>query len=572
MDSKEQSMKPYALSHRPMPWLAAVLVLFPLTVEAAVPVVPGAGQILQEIQSVKPPAPPPTGTGLTIQREDGSTLPPSTPIVVKTIRISGNTLFDTATLHALVADAEGKSLTLSQLNELAARITDYYRSHGYPLARAIIPAQVIRDGVVNIEIVEARYGKISLDNSSRVNDALLQDTLAVDLQGGAPIDQASLDRVLLLLSDIPGVAVTPTLKPGESAGTSDLLVSTTPSGPFITGNVMLDNYGNRFTGRPRLGGTVNFNNPLHHGDVLSVSGLSSGSGMNYGRIAYETLLNGRGTRLGGSYSALRYRLGSSLAALNAHGTAGVGSLWAKHPLLRGREFNLYGQIQYDRLQLRDRIDATAIRTDRTLTNWTASLTGDARDALLAGAVNTWNVGWTAGRVGFDDDPAQLADAATARTAGGFSKWNASLTRLQGLGAKSNLYFFLSGQWADGNLDASKKMIAGGPYTVRAYDMGAISGDSGYLGTAEFRYDLGSVLSGQWQAVAFVDSAHVTVNKDVWVAGTNSATLSGAGAGLNWAGPDQWRARAYLATPLGAIPALVVSTASTRTWFEIGKWF
>ena len=562
-------MKRYALSHSPMRLLAALLVFFPLVAEAAVP---GAGQILQEIQPVKPPVPSSGGTGLTIQRQDGSTLPPSAPFEVKTIRITGNTLFDTPTLHALVADAVGKSLTLAQLNELAARITDYYQRNGYPLARAIIPAQVIREGMVTIEVIEARYGKVSLENSSRVNDPLLQDTLAADVQGGAPIAQTPLDHALLLLSDIPGVAVSATLKPGDAVGTSDLVVTTTPSGPFVTGNVMLDNYGNSYTGRPRLGLTVNLNNPLHHGDVLSLSGLSSGSGMNYGRIGYETLVNGRGTRAGGSYSALHYILGSPLAALNAHGTAEVASVWVRHPLLRSREFSLYGQLQYDWMQLQDRIDATAIRTDRTLNNWTAGVSGDARDTLLAGAVNTWNVSFTTGRVGFDDPAAQLADAATANTQGTFSKWNANLARLQGLSAKSNLYISLAGQWADGNLDASKKMIAGGPYTVRAYDIGAVSGDSGYLGTAELRYDLGAALSGKWQAMAFVDSAHVTVNQNTWVAGTNSATLSGAGVGLNWAGPYQWSARAHIATPIGGTPALIGSTSSSRIWAEISKAF
>ena len=553
------------------PLLAALLVASaPLAAQAVDPVLPGAGSILQQIQPATPPSPLPTGTGLTIEREGGATLPPSAPFEVKTLRISGNTLFDTPTLHALVTDGEGKSLTLSQMGELAARITDYYHSHGYPLARAFIPAQVIRDGVVNIEVLEARYGKIGLDNRSRVNDPLLQDTLS-PLQSGQVIGQTELDHALLLLSDIPGVVVAATLKPGETVGTSDLLVNTTP-GPAVSGNVVLDNYGNRYTGRARIGGTVNFIDPLHHGDVLSVNGLSSGGGMNYGRITYESLLNGRGTRLGGSYSALHYILGEPLASLNAHGTAQVESLWAKHPLVRTRDVNLYGQIQYDRLQLRDHIDASAIHTDRSLENWTVNLAGDARDALLSGAVSAWNVGWTAGRVGFDDGVAQLADAATARTQGGFSKWNASFVRLQGLSPKNTLYLAFSGQWANDNLDSSQKMTSGGPYSVRAYDMGAMSGDSGYLGTLEFRHDLSMAWHGQWQAVAFVDSAHVEVNKTTWVTGTNNATLSGAGMGLNWAGSEQWTARAYIATPIGSTPVLVGTTSSVRAWVEVGKRF
>jgi hemolysin activation/secretion protein len=550
--------------------LAAVLAACsPLLGAQTTPVVPDAGSILQQIRPVKPPPPSPTGTGLTIEQGSGVERPPGKPFEVKAIRISGNTLFDTPTLHALVANAEGKGLTLAQLLQVAARITDYYRSEGYPLARAIIRAQVIRDGVVDIEVIEARYGRIDLDNRSRVKDPLLQATLS-SLQSGQVVSQAELDHALLLLSDVPGVVVSATLKLGEAVGTSDLLVGVA-SGPAIVGNVALDNYGDRYTGRARIGGTVNFLNSLRHGDVLSASGLTSGRGLQYGRVAYESLLNGLGTRAGASYSALHYELGGNLEPLNANGTANVASLWAKQPLARRRDFNFYGQIHFDWLELRDHIDAAAIHADRHLNVWTASLAGDARDALLSGAVNTWYVGWTAGRVGFDDAAAQSADAATAGTQGGFSRWNASVTRLQSLSPKNTLYLALSGQRASANLDSSQKMIAGGPYTVRAYDTGAISGDTGYLGTVEFRHDLASSY-GQWQAVAFVDGAHVKVNKSAWAAGTNSATLSGAGVGLNWAGPAQWYGRVYLARRIGSTPVLVADTTSTRIWIEIGKGF
>ncbi|HEY5581997.1 MAG TPA: ShlB/FhaC/HecB family hemolysin secretion/activation protein [Rhodoferax sp.] len=555
------------------PLLAALLLTLPaLAVQAATPVVPSAGMILQEVQPVKPLLPSSVGTGLTIQQEDGAKLPPSAPFMVKVFRISGNTLFDTATLQALIADGQGQSLSLVQISALAERITDYYHSHDYPLARAIIPAQVIQGGVVNIEIIEAHYGKINLNNTSLVIDSLLAATLA-PLQSGHSIGQAEMDHALLLLSDVPGVVVAAVLKPGEAVGSADLLVNTTP-GPTSSGNVVLDGYGNRYTGRERIGGTVTFINPLHHGDTFTANGLSSGSGMNYGRFAYESLLNGMGTRMGGAYSALHYILGESAAALDAHGTAQVESLWAKHTLVRSRDINTYGQIQYDGLKLRDHIDATTPprRTDRHLDNWTASLTGDDRDTVLAGGVSAWNLSWTVGRVTFDDAQAQSDDAAAAKTEGRFSKWNASLARLQGLSDKNTLYLAFSGQWANNNLDSSQKTTAGGPYTVRAYDMGAVSGDSGYLLTIEFRRDLGMTWGGQWQAVAFVDSAGVKVNQTPWATGPNEATLNGIGFGLNWAGPDQWTARVYLATPVGSSPALVGLTNATRTWVEVSKRF
>jgi hemolysin activation/secretion protein len=207
-----------------------------------------------------------------------------------------------------------------------------------------------------------------------------------------------------------------------------------------------------------------------------------------------------------------------------------------------------------------------------LDNGTASLFGDMRDAVLSPALTTWNVSWTAGRVGFDDDAAQMADAASARIGGSFSRWNANLYRLQRLSRTTTIYLAFSGQWASGNLDSSQKMVAGGPYSVRAFDTGAISADTGYLETVELRHDLGTIWLGHWQAVAFIDSAQVTVNRTTWTTATNSDSLSGAGAGLNWAGPNGWSARAYVAARIGSTPALVADTASARAWAEVGKRF
>ena len=133
------------------------LLIIPLVAEAADPVVPGAGSMLQQIQTVTIPGPSSTDTGLTVERKGGDALPPSAPILVRSIRISGQTQFDSATLQALVADAAGQSLTLPQLGEVVARITNYYHRHGYALAQAIIPAQEIQDGVALVEVIEARH-------------------------------------------------------------------------------------------------------------------------------------------------------------------------------------------------------------------------------------------------------------------------------------------------------------------------------------------------------------------------------------------------------------------------------
>jgi Haemolysin secretion/activation protein ShlB/FhaC/HecB len=169
-----------------------------------------------------------------------------------------------------------------------------------------------------------------------------------------------------------------------------------------------------------------------------------------------------------------------------------------------------------------------LHSNRHLDSATASVSGDLRDTLLSGGINTWSVAWHMGRVGFDDAGAQRADAASADTQGRFSLWNASVGRLQSVGATDALCLALSVQWSNANLDPAQKMAVGGAYTVRDRDMGVLSDDIGILATIEWRHDLGVLWDGTLQAVGFADSQHVTINHTVWASGPDSATLKRCG--------------------------------------------
>src|SRR6185436_10362909 len=134
-------------------------------------------------------------------------------------------------------------------------------------------------------VLEGRYGKITLRNETNLSNSLA-NRLLEGLNSGDIIAIAPLERRLLLLSDLPGVIVRSTLVPGASVGTSDLLVDVTP-GRRVTGSVEADNGGDRYTGANRVGATVNINNPLGQGDVLSLRVLTSFDGLKYGRAYYE---------------------------------------------------------------------------------------------------------------------------------------------------------------------------------------------------------------------------------------------------------------------------------------------
>ena len=212
--------------------------------------VPDAGRLLQETRPA-PSLPQREAPKIEIEEAPAGQAPEGPLLHVARLRITGATVFTEAELHALVADGEGRELSLNGLRALADRVTQHYRNHGYLLARAYLPAQDVTNGEVKIAVLEGRLGEVSLDNPAGVAGAGLAPL--AQLHPGEVAHRRALERNLLLLSDLPGVAVKSTLKPGATPGASDLLVEVAP-GRRVTGSVDFDTFGDRFSGQYRVNG------------------------------------------------------------------------------------------------------------------------------------------------------------------------------------------------------------------------------------------------------------------------------------------------------------------------------
>ena len=534
---------------------------------------PGAGDFLRQMPA--PAAQPPSGVRPEAPGAQPSTapdMPASGAFVVRKLVLTGEISVDVASLQALVREAEGQTLTLAQLQRFADRITEWYRARGFPFARAYIPAQTIDQGQVEILVLEGRYGELRIDNRSGVQgDGVIARTLG-RLRAGDPIRQPALDRTLLLLQDIPGVDARGALRPGAQVGSSDLDVRVDKAQQFW-GSALLDNSGGSSLGRKRLSGTLGMAGLVGTGDTLTLNMLGSGtSSLKYHRIAYETLVDGDGTRVGAAYSDLLYRLIGSFSSLEAHGTANVSSLWLRHPLLRSRDANLNLQLQQEHVKLRDRIEIYQTYNDRHLRVSTLTLSGDLTDDWLGGGQNTASLSAVAGNLSFDDAVEAAADASGLIKQGNFNKLGFYFNRLQTLNRSNRLALTLQGQHALRNLDSSQKMSLGGPNLLRAFDVSALSGDSVSATTLEWQRDLPLPWPGQWQSLLFWEQGRVRVNDRPVSNGANIATLEGAGIGMRWSGPDQWRSTLYLGSSIGPVSSMVGGSRALQAWLEISKGF
>jgi len=491
---------------------------------------------------------------------------------VKGFRFSGNTVVADSRLQELLAALIGKELSLTDLREAAQSISRLYRDEGYLVARAYLPPQDIKDGVVTIAILEGRYGGAELKNRSRVKDAVLRDHLEKVLDDKV-VQQKGLDRGLLLMTDLPGVkTLSATLKPGAATGETILEIEASPS-DAVKGAIEFDANGNRFTGQNRYSATLNWLSPTGYGDALGLRAFSTGRNLNSVRVTYQLPLGADGWKAGAGYSETRYRLGEEFSVLDASGAATVANVFVSYPLIRTQNFNLYGLLAYEGKQLNDRIGLLASVSDKRSTLYGLTLNGDARDAVGGGGINTFGLTYSEGDLDLETASVRLADSATARTHGRFSQLNFSLMRLQHLTDKTYLYVYANGQRASKNLDSSEKMSLGGASGVRAYPQGEAAGDEGYLATAELRHNLQLAgVAPTLQLVAFLDAGGIRINHNPFSPGANSRRLSAIGVGLNVVQSDDYQLRFSWAWKLRAEPAQSDNDRGGRGWVQLVKYF
>ena len=524
--------------------------------------IPNAGSQMQQL----PPATVPQKLAPQIEIKP-AIAPAAAPsdsarLMVSALRVTGAQAYSEAELLALTGFRPGTEQSLSDLRVMATRIADHYRRNGYFVAQAYLPAQDIKDGVVTIAVIEGRFGKVTLNNQTNVSNGLVNNLLG-GLQSGDPVVSSSFETPLLLLSDLPGVVVKSTLVPGASVGTSDLLVDLTP-GRRVSGSIDADNAGNYYTGRYRLGATVNYNEPLGLGDVASLRVLTSGTGLNYARGSYQ-LQFGKAT-VGVALSALRYELGEEFESLGANGTAKVASVYGSYPLIRTRNTNLYAGLVFDAKKFQDNIDSTGQVSHKKAQVLTASLSGNHRDSLGGGGYSAYSLGFSAGNI----------DHVTAQHSNRFNKLALSALRLQRVTDSVSLFAAINGQVASTNLDTSEKMGLGGMYGVRAYPQGEAFADEGYLINLEARMRLpkfSEKMPGQLDLIGFVDTGTVRLEKNPQPgAGANRRTLSGAGVGVNWSVSNSFVMKAYYARKIGDEVATSAPDASGRFWIQAVKYF
>jgi len=527
---------------------------------------PDAGEVLRGA-NMKAPVPPPApkpGVVPTLAQRPATDVKGGPTAEVRDLLLTGNTVFTTEQLKAVVADQLGKTLDLAGMKALARRLSDHYRERGYPFARAIVPVQEFQDGLLRITVLEGRYAEVKATGAPELVRGV--GPFLAYLRPGELLEATKLERTMLIIDDIPGVGVTPSVGPGAKVGTSDLEAAVRRENRY-GGDVGLDNAGSRYTGYYRGHVSAYANSLGLFGDKLSAMAMVTDLAMVLGSLDYEIPLGGRGLRWQFGYAHTTYELGREYEALGASGLAKVWSSKLSYPLVRSQKANLNLSVGVQYKDLQDDFRAAGVRETKTTLSVPVALRFDYRDNLFTGAVSYGMLSCSFGNLALDDSLA-ATDAASARKAGAYEKVNFDLARIQSFGRDLTLYARISSQWATKNLDSSERLGIGGSEGVRAYPLGEGSGDVGWLGQVELRYAL-----GDFAPYLLYDIGSNRINYRPWDAGSDQRrNLSGAGFGLRY-DHEKWSGNVTMAYRIdGGAPTQDVGVSPYRIAFSLSRTF
>ena len=398
--------------------------------------------------------------------------------LVSGFAFTGHTVFPEALLRRLVEPYLDLQLTLEELDRVADRVTAFYRSRGYTVARAVVPAQRVADGLVTIQVIEGRLEAARFKGASRYGADFLNPWLEPLVHSGGTgpvVNDAALEHQLLLLNDLPGLSARATLVPGERFGGTIVEVETQEKHVGLA--VGLNANGTDETGRERADVGVELNNPLRLGDQLQLRAIQSTDGLfRWRRAGYSVALGRQGARLALSSTLTQYRLGGEFEALQIAGRVRSGDATLSYPFTRSRAQNVIGALQW-----------RVTRSEQTFGG--KPLPGTQLPVAVASVYANWIRPDASAHALSLALTTNILDRGRDEAVGDyrrFAKVDADWTYLTG--AARNVDFFFRGRVARATapLPDLERISIGGADSVRGYQPSQLRGDAGYQATFELR--------------------------------------------------------------------------------------
>ena len=466
---------------------------------------------------------------------------------IKRLNFIDNTVLSDDQLKDLTENYLNKEYNFTELQQILRSISSFYRQLGL-WARAIFPEQDIVDGVLTVQIIEGKLGKVIIETDEEIlnlDQEIAKKYIENRISRNQILNINQVEKNIQTLNKVPGILAVATLEQGLGVGETDILVRL-ENLKKLSGTFQADNYGSRSSGNNRGTLIVNADSFLKKGEQLTLQQVQT-DGSEYSALATSFRIGYDGMRGTVKAAKLRYDLGEPFNSTNPTGNSEELSLNIYKPLNSIEKINLESNLTLTKSEYENK-NNTPSNIQKKITKAIGKLDFSRNDQFFKGGSNYGSFIFTVG-----DLKDSSTTSATNGALGEFSKFNLNFNRFQRLSDQNVLQVNLSSQYAFKNLDSSEKFTLGGPYGIRAYPTSEGQGDHGLMANIELKHGFTDKLEG----MVFYDWGKIQLHQNSytnWNSGNpsleNIYELQGVGVGFTWNINEKSKFSGFFSTTTG----------------------
>ena len=477
--------------------LAFLLGLCPFARGQAVDIPP---LISPPLPGVVPPPQPQVAPPLPIPPTRPSVpLPQGPPVRIDAVRVEGVTVYALDSIAPLYADLVGATVPRERLDAVIDDLQTKYRSDGYILTVVRGEIRLVNGrSVFILRAIEGYISEVKLDGDIGPAGTLVYEFLE-HLTWLRPVNNADLERYLLLVQDIPGVSARAVLRRTTEPGAVELVaqLSRKPLSAFA----QYDNLGSNEAGPNEMLLRGSTNSFTRFGEQFEAIFFNTFNREElFGQVDASAFLGAEGLRLAGYWGRGNSLPGGALTGTGFVGDYTVAGLAFSYPVIRSRRLNITPNISFDYYDSSVNVNSpNGVPTQLNSGHLRMMRVGgslDFQDAVLADlpAANLVILKASQGLPGLGASSNQELMPPRVGNRTDFTKFAGEVTRVQNLvtfgEVGTALKLSLGGQYTGDILPPSEKFFCCGLRWSRGYFYGQVTGDRGVGTTVELQFNTG----------------------------------------------------------------------------------
>ncbi|MFA6349853.1 MAG: ShlB/FhaC/HecB family hemolysin secretion/activation protein [Candidatus Omnitrophota bacterium] len=458
--------------------------------------------------------------------------------VLKGVKISGAVLFKPEELRLTYESYLGKEVSFSDLAKITETVKSKYKAKGYLTTAVFLPEQDIKEGVIEIKVVEGKMGKLTIEGGKWFSSELIEKYF--HLKKNEIINVNGLQRDILRLNQNSDLEVKTIISPGQEPETSDIVLKVQDRFPWHAG-IGQDNQGTRLSGRYRSSLSFRSTNATGNLDSLFLNSLYSGK--TFGQsLSYSLPVGTYGTKLGVDMTYFTMRLGKEFKTAEITGNTQIYTPRVSWELALTEDFQANTEIGMDIKSIKKKTGGEVISNDQLRIPY-FGFNFSKIDSFNGQTTFVPRFAFSTSRF-LGASKRNHPTSSRQGTGGFFFKYNQDITRIQRMPLTSYMLLRSQFQLATHTLPSSEQIQLGGANSIRGYPEGEYLADWGGSMSLDWVFPMYFIPKGwklknadlplrnQIEPVFFVDIGGGQLKK-VIPGEQHSKFLAGIGGGLRF---------------------------------------